>query len=162
MNKQHKILAVAVAFFLLAFCSNATAQTGINRISKEQKLYELSVVWKELSYNFANMDNCPNVNLDSLYREYMTIVQNTKNDFEYYRTIQRFLGHFNNGHVTIYAMPTYFHDYLGLLLLTTTYKDRKIIVENIGTHNANKISIGDEIISVNDMPVILYRLMICL
>ncbi|MCL2131810.1 MAG: S41 family peptidase [Lentimicrobiaceae bacterium] len=153
MNKRSKFLGI---IFLFAFCYNGTAQTGINRISKEQKLYELSVVWKELSYNFANMDNCPNVDLDSLYREYIIIVQNTKNDWEYYKAIRHFLCHFNNGHVACYWMPDYFLDYLGTLLLTTTYKDNKVIVENIGAHNANKIGIGDEIISVNGIPVIDY------
>jgi C-terminal processing protease CtpA/Prc len=157
MSKQHKISRIiAGIFFLLVSCHNETAQKGINRISKEQKLYELSFVWKELSYNFANMDNCPFVNMDSLYREYMTIVQNTENDWEYYKAMRRFLCHFNNGHVNCYSMPDYFNDYLGYLLLTTIYKDNKVIVDNIGEHNADKINIGDEIISVNGMPVIEY------
>jgi len=153
MNNLHKKSAIAVVLFLLTFCYKATAQTGINRISKEQKMYELSVVWKELSYNFANMDNCPKVHLDSLYREYMIVVQNTKNDWEYYKAMYRFLSNFNNGHVTIYNRPDYYLDYLGYLLLTTTCKDNKIIVENIGIHNAKKINIGDEIVMVNNLPV---------
>ncbi|MDR2979109.1 MAG: hypothetical protein LBV02_01505 [Bacteroidales bacterium] len=144
-------------FFIVTLCCGGTAQeTGINRINKEQKLYELSVVWKELSYNFANMDNCPDVNLDSLYREYMVIVQNTENDWEYWKSMNRFLCHFNSSHVYCRQHPEYFYDYLGFLLLTTTYQDNKILVENIGTHNADKIKIGDEIVMVNDMPVLDY------
>ena len=157
MNKQSKFSVIVLGvFFLLALCHKGTAQTGINRISKEQKLYELSVIWKELSYNFANKDNCPNVNMDSLYRTYMTIVQNTKNDWEYCKALQCFLCHFNNGHVACFDIPAYFDDYLGRLLLKTAYKDNKVIVENIGTHNAKKVTIGDEIITVNDMPVMDY------
>ena len=144
-------------FFLLMLCYCSMAQpTGINRIDKEQKLYELSLIWKELTYNFANMDNCPDVHLDSLYRKYIPIVQNTKNDFEYYKALQHFLAHLNNGHTAIYKFPDYFDDYLGFILLRTAYKDNKIIVENIGAHNAKKINIGDEIVSINGMPAIDY------
>ena len=158
MNKQNKIITVitGVVFLFTLSCNRIAQTTEINRIDKEQKLYELSVVWKELSYNFANMDNCPNVVLDSLYREYMTIVQNTENDWEYYKAMQRFLAHFNNGHVSCSEIPGYLNDYLGYLLLTTTYKDNKIIVENIGAHNADKINIGDEIVTINDMPAMDY------
>jgi len=149
-----KIIGV---LFLMTFWYYGIAQTtSMKRISKEQKLYELSVVWKELTYNFANMDNCPTINLDSLYREYMAYVQNTHNDWEYYKVLQRFLAHFNNGHATCFSFPDYFSDYLGLLLLKTTYKENKIIVDNIGTHFAKKIHIGDEIVSVNGKPVIDY------
>jgi len=154
------VLIINIFLSFASYSSNEEAKAKVNknirRISTEQKLYELSVVWRELSYNFANMDNCPSVNLDSLYREYMPIVQNTKNDWEYYKAIQRFLSHFNNGHTICYSFPDYFVDYLGLLLLKTTYKDCKVIVENIGAHFAKKISIGDEIVSVNGIPVIDY------
>jgi len=151
-NKSIRIFIGIFLFFTLYF-GGIAQPTEINRINKEQKLYELSVVWKELTYNFANMDHCPNVNLDSLYREYMPIVANTKNDWEYYKELQRFLAHFNNGHVACYGMPDYLLNYLGFLLLKTTYRDNKVIVENIGAHNANKLRIGDEIVSVNGMPV---------
>src|SRR5690606_35928277 len=91
-----------ISVYLVLLClSNFAQKKDINRISKEQKVYELSYVWKELSYNFDNMDNCPNVNLDSLYQAYIPIVQNTKNDLAYCKTIERFLAHFNNGHTDI-------------------------------------------------------------
>ena len=153
--KNKLFFRILISSILFTSCTT-DAGSDLDRISAEQKLYELSVVWKELSYNFANMDNCSNLNLDSLYREYMVVVQNTKNDWEYYKVMQRFLAHFNNGHVFCYKMPDYFNDYLGYLLLTTTYKDNKVIVDNVGEHNVDKINIGDEIISVNSMPVIYY------
>jgi len=158
MNKLDKTVGVIFGIFVLLMCHYCViAQiSGMNRIGKEQKLYELSVIWKELSYNFANMDNCTNINLDNLYREYLIITQKTKNDWEYYQVLQRFLAHLNNGHATCYSFPDYFLDYLGLLLFKTKYEDNKVIVENIGAQYANRIHIGDEIVSINNVPVIDY------
>ena len=55
----------------------AQEQTDLNQITAEQKVYELSVLWKEMSYNFGNMDNCPGLDIDSLYRAFIPKVTET-------------------------------------------------------------------------------------
>ena len=77
----------------------------INQISAEQKVYELSVLWKEMSYNFGNLDNCPGLDIDSLYRAFLPKVTETKDDFEYWKMLQRFMACFNNGHTKIFGAP---------------------------------------------------------
>jgi C-terminal processing protease CtpA/Prc len=134
----------------------AKGNKNICQISKEQKLYELSVIWKELSYNFANMDNCPLINLDSLYQAYIPLIQNTKNDFEYCKRMLRFVSHFNNGHTNVRDIPMYLDPYIARFYLETTYKDDKIIVENIGKEYANEIQIGDEITHINGINALKY------
>ncbi|MTK52079.1 S41 family peptidase [Paludibacter sp.] len=133
----------------------AFSQNGLRKISKNQKLYELSVVWKELSYNFANVNHCPGLNMDSLYRVYIPIVQNTKNDFEYYKSLQQFLAHFHNGH-TRCEMPDYFWDHLALPFLITTYRNGKLLIDNIGSHYSKKITVDDEILKIDDMQAMEY------
>ncbi len=52
---------------IISLCSIAVGmsqKTIADSYSKEQKVYELSMIWKEMSYNFDNMNNCPN--LDNL------------------------------------------------------------------------------------------------
>lgn len=140
---------------LIFFSSILFSQNEIHRISKELKIYELSLIWKELSYNFANMDNCPGLNMDSLYRKYMSIVTNTENDFEYFKSLQQFLAHFNNGH-THSEMPKYIWENLTYPLLITSYKSGKLFIENIGSHYTKDINIGDEIIKIDNIPAMKY------
>jgi hypothetical protein len=156
---KNKVLSIiAITVFALVFCGSSIAQkkNNINRIDKEQKLYELSVIWKELSYNFANMDNCPELNIDSLYQAYIPVVQNTKNDIEYCRSIKRFLANFNNGHTKVYNYPRYLNSELGWFFITTIYKDGKIIINNFEKKYADKLNIGDEIHTINGMKSIDY------
>ncbi len=147
--KSKKIILVILLFVNIMII---IAQKSLNSVSKEQKLFELSTVWKEISYNFANMDNCQGLNIDSLYKAYIPIVQNTSNNFEYYKSLQQFLAHFNNGH-TRCDIPDFLWKQLSYPLLITSYNDKKIFIENIGSHYTTKVSVGDEILEIENMNV---------
>jgi len=146
-----KTIQILLLVSLFANVFIAFPQKSLYTISKEQKLFELSTVWKELSYNFANMDNCPGLNIDSLYRAYIPIVQNSSDDFVYYKSIQQFLAHFNNGHVRC-EMPDYLWYQLSYPLLITNSVDGKLLIENIGSHYTTKVNIGDEILQIDNIP----------
>jgi C-terminal processing protease CtpA/Prc len=152
MKTKSTYLIIAL-FFAVIICK--AQKNDIHRISKEQKVYEISVIWKELSYNFANMDNCPGLDLDSLYRAYIPIVQNTKNDWEYYKALLRFMAHFNNGH-NYCNWPLYLASSLCYPMLWTVYKEGKVLIDNIGSHYSDKVSVGDEVLSINKMPALIY------
>ena len=139
-----------ILFFLLVLSNTVFSQKTIQKISSEQKNYELGVVWKELSYNFANMDNCPNVSLDSLYKAYIPLVKETKNDFEYCKVMQNFLSHFNNSHVNL-EIPRYVVEELAYPLLITSLEDGKLIIKNIGNHYSKTQLIGCEILLIDGM-----------
>ncbi len=148
-------LNFVISLLIIACSPSANQANDIYRISQEQKLYELSIIWKELSYNFANMDNCPGLDIDSLYRAYMSIVQNTDNDYEYVKTLQRFLANFNNGHVRC-EYPDYINQQLGYFPIITIYKDNKLIIDNVYTSDMEDFAIGDEVISINGIPAMDY------
>jgi len=141
--------SILILFLFCAYNQYFSAQEqDIYRISAEQKAYELSVVWKEISYNFANMDNCPDVNLDSLYRAYIPLVTDTKNDFEYFRAMQKFLANFNNGHVSC-DRPDYLYQFAAYPLFTTNKKDGRIFVDKFC--KIYPLQKDDEILSVNNL-----------
>jgi len=53
-----------IGFFIiivLSFSFKASSQNEIN-LTTEEKLYGLSKLWKESSYNFAFFDQVPNLN----------------------------------------------------------------------------------------------------
>ncbi len=154
-------LNVIISLFIVACSPSANQVNDIYRINREQKLYELSVIWKELSYNFANMDNCPGLDIDSLYQAYISIILNTENDFEYCKALQRFMASFNNGHVYC-EYPDYVYKQLGYLPIATSFKNKKIIVDNITLKDTNEIHIGDEIVAINGINAIDYFQEFCI
>lgn len=141
-------------FFLLV-CIIANAQP--NNISKEQKIYELSVFWKELCYNFANFDQISTLNMDSLYRAYISRVVETSNDYEYYLEMQSFAANFNNGH-TFCSLPQNLFPYLCTTTLRTIYDNGKVLLVNIGLHNKGlkDVQVGDEILRINGIQAVEY------
>ena len=124
-----------------------------NTLTPEQKAYELSMAWKELSYNFANMEHCQELNMDSLYAAYIPKIQRTKDDFEHYLTMQEFLAHFHNSH-TYCMMPQQLFPSLAMIRLQTECRDGRIYIRNISSQYADKVSVGDEIVRINGMPAV--------
>ena len=122
-----------------------------NTLTPEQKAYELSMAWKELSYNFANMEHCQGLNMDSLYAAYIPKIQRTKDDFEHYLTMQEFLAHFHNSH-TYCMMPQQLFPSLAMIRLQTECRDGRIYIRNISSQYADKVSVGDEIVRINGIP----------
>ncbi len=152
---RHKLIACTFILFFTNYIGLAQKK-AINLITKEQKLYELSMVWKELSYNFANMDNCPGLDIDSLYRAFIPIIQNTENDFEYCKEMERFLAHFNNGRTDIYDIPRYLDPYIARPYIKTVYKDERVFIDNLGELQTKELQIGDEIVTINGMNAVDY------
>lgn len=50
---------IKLTLLLLLPFSFVWAQEVPNTLTSEQKAYELSLIWKEMSYNFDNMSHCP-------------------------------------------------------------------------------------------------------
>ena len=144
--------------FCLALIINGIAQTNLPKtIAKDQKIYELSMVWKEVSYNFDNFDNCSELDVDSLYRSYISIIQDTECDWDYSQAMRRFMAHFNNAHTSVYGWPTSKTDTLfTMICIKTNYRNGKIFIENIATRYAEQLQPGDEIITINDIPALNY------
>ncbi|MDR2410192.1 MAG: hypothetical protein LBE13_19070, partial [Bacteroidales bacterium] len=94
---------------------------------------------------------------DSLYQAYIPIVQNTKNDWEYCKAIQRFLVHFNSGHTDIYDIPHYLTTCLARPYIQTSYNDSKIIIDNVGEFQSEELQIGDEIVTMDRMLWSIFR-----
>ena len=148
---NNAVIKLALLFLLpLGFVKG---QEIPNTLTPEQKAYELSLVWKEMSYNFANMDHCQGLNVDSLYAAYIPKIQRTKDDFEHYLTMQEFLAHFHNSH-TYCMMPQQLFPSLAMIRLQTECRDGRIYIRNISSQYADKVSVGDEIVRINGMPAV--------
>ncbi|ESU22429.1 peptidase S41 [Flavobacterium enshiense DK69] len=129
-----------------------------NKLSPADKIYGLSKFWQEVNYNFIYLEKIDRNMWDNRYKELITSVQNTKNDYEYYRELQKFCALLKDGHTNVY-LPK------GIELMNTMFGDYRLFIENID-HKAiitrtnlskkDEIPFGSEIIEVNGKPTQTY------
>jgi len=123
-----------------------------NMPDNKERIYSLSVIWKEMQYNFAFQDKLQQSNLDSLYIAYLPKIEQVKNNYEYYRTLCAFMAHFNEAHtrISVANRPDDFPP------LKTINFGEKIIVSNVVKSMTDEIPLGSEILKINNIPVVKY------
>jgi C-terminal processing protease CtpA/Prc len=131
-----------------------------NTISATDKIYGLSKFWQEVNYNFIYLDKVDKKMWENAYKEYIVKVQETKNDYEYYRELAKFCALLKDGHTNIYppqniqslSMTTMFGDYR----LFLKGVEKKVIVERVNPSKKEEIPVGSEIIEVNGLSTEIY------
>jgi carboxyl-terminal processing protease len=73
-------------------------------LTDEEKVYGLSLLWKEASYNFAFWDKNDLPDWDQAYQEALPRVLATNNTYDYYLELTRFLALLQDGHTDV-SMP---------------------------------------------------------
>lgn len=151
MKRIISILIVTV-LYIASFAQNQIPNT----ISKTDKIYGLSVCWKELNQNFVYLADRERGEIESLYKKLISEVQKTENDYEYYRLLQKFYAFMGDGHTNIY-----FPRDVSRLLSNNNFEDCRIFFQNVdGNVIINKVSmnkkdeipIGSEVLAVNGIP----------
>jgi hypothetical protein len=140
--------------------SKDTANTEIigikdlpDKITNNEKVYWLSQIWSEIKYNFANIDKIK-FDLDSLYKSYIPLVLSTKNDYEYYKTIQKFVSSMHDGHTQVYGGFNSYYDYIPLQFLDFNKKVFVVSVRKIPEYDSTWI--GAELIEIEGIPTAQY------
>lgn len=126
-----------------------------NTLSKSDKIYGLSKFWQEVNYNFVYLYKIDRKKWDDDYKRLITEVQKTKNDYEYYRLLQRFCATLKDGHTNIY-FPREIREKIvtnnfGAYRIFLTNVEGKAIVTRINLSKKEEIPIGTEIIKVNQL-----------
>jgi len=138
---------------VLAFVFALSIAAGQSDMEQVQKLYGLSLFWKEVSYNFAYFDQVPQLDWDKAYREYIPKVLETKSTFEYYRVLQRFCAILKDGHTNV-SMPRELWDTsMDRPQITISDVQRRPIITNVAAPLADQVPIGSEITEVEGRPV---------
>jgi len=107
---MNRFLCFFAVFILLTVSVKVRAQAMKDTVSKDDKIYALSLIWKEADYNFAFFDRQPHLNWDSLYVAYIPKILATKNVYEYVKVLQNFIGALKDGHTGIMLNQTYWND----------------------------------------------------
>lgn len=146
--------------FQIILAAKDTAYTEIigfkdlpNQITNTEKVYWLSQIWSETKYNFVNIDRLK-INLDSIYKSFIPLVLATKNDFEYYRTLQKFMANLHDGHSEVIGNFYPYTDYIPI-----TFKDfnKKVYITSVRKiPESDSTWIGAELIDIEGTPTAQY------
>lgn len=147
------------ALLLLANIPAAFAQIP-NSISPAQKVYGLSKFWQEVNYNFVYINRVNRKAWDSLYTAMIPVVEQTKNDYEYFHEMQRFCAYLKDGHTNVY-LPQKVQN----MVLNTMFGKYRLFIANVDgraiiTHTnlsvKDEVPAGSEIVAVNGLPTVDY------
>ncbi len=143
------------AYLIIIFCFSVTflkAQIP-NSISKANKVYGLSKFWQEVNYNFVYLNKIDRNKWEKDYKKLIEEVQETENDYQYYRLLQKFCASLKDGHTNVNFPDTIqnnlFNTYFGEYRLFLTNIENKAIVTRTNLSKKEEIPIGTEVIKVN-------------
>lgn len=144
---------IFILFFILTY-STISAQVP-NSLTLNDKIYGLSKFWNEVNYNYVYLYKIDKENWDKAYKQAIENIQHTKNDYEYYRELQKLCAVLNDGHTKVY-----FPDHIEGLLMNSMFGEYRLFLMNVqgkvfvtGTNKskANEIPLGSEVIKVNGL-----------
>lgn len=126
-------------------------------ISNFEKIYGLSLIWKESGNSFAFFDRLPSLNWDSCYRSYIPCVLNTESDWEYYLVLQNFISTLSDGHTRVYPPVRLREKYFASTnhLLRTRLIDNHIIIDEVFSDSLVRLGLvrGMEILQVENIEI---------
>lgn len=124
-----------------------------NTLTPNEKVYGLSKFWQEVNYNFVYLNKVDRDQWEQEYIDLITKVQETENDYEYYRLLQKFCATLKDGHTNIYFPDTIqnnlYRTYFGEYRLFIENVDDKAIITRVNLSKKNELPIGTEVITVN-------------
>jgi C-terminal processing protease CtpA/Prc len=132
-----------------------------NSISLNERIYGVSKFWSDANYNFVYMYKIDPLKWTNAYKEAIANVQKTKNDYEYFRELQKLCSILKDGHTQIYlpeniqskVMTTHF----GAYRLFLTNVDGRIYIYDVNKSKEKEIPVGSEILKVNGLIVSEYQ-----
>ncbi|HSI69790.1 MAG TPA: S41 family peptidase [Gillisia sp.] len=143
-----------VILFTLLISISVFAQMP-SQLSSAEKVYGLSKFWQEVNYNFVYLHKIDREAWDKEYINLITKVQETENDYEYFRLLEKFCALLNDGHTNIY-LPKNIREQLNNNFtehaLELTEIEGKAIIARINESKKNDLPVGTQIIEVNGLP----------
>ena len=119
------------------------------KISDEQKIFELSKIWKEASYNFVYWDKV-DIDWDEEYRKTLANVLKTEDLYDYYRELLRFVALLGDGHTAVTCPREMMQDpeYFSMLSVYLWRFGKEIRVIGISEELEEKVPLGSRLIRI--------------
>lgn len=150
---------LTLALFLLF--TNLVSSQAANTLTLKEKIYGLSKFWSDVNYNFVYMYKIDQANWNNAYKEAIANIQKSKNDYEYFRQLQKLCSILKDGHTQVY-MPDHIQNQImttnfGEYRLFLTNVQGKIYVFDVNKSKEKEIPPGSEIIRINGLSVQEYQ-----
>ncbi len=128
-----------------------------NTINNQEKIWELSLIWREATYNFPYFEYL-NTNQDSIYKLFIKKITQTKNDYEYYLALREYAATFKDGHTYVYFPDSLISEHITRSFfknyqLSFINIENKIVVSGTGKSSQDIIPLGSIILEVDSLPV---------
>ncbi|MDR1112551.1 MAG: hypothetical protein LBL18_02170 [Bacteroidales bacterium] len=120
-----------------------------NTISMTDKLLSLSMFWSEARYNFAFYDQLT-FDWDSLYKSYIPVMMQSKNDLDYSELMNKFIGSLQDAHST-FASVNYHYPYCDYLGMMVKYFDDTLRIVRVDSTLINIYPLGSKIVKINGL-----------
>ena len=125
-----------------------------HNLSNTDKVYGLSKFWQEVNYNFIYFNKVDKNKWNEEYKNLISEVQKTTNDFEYYRLLQKYCATLKDGHTNVYFPKeidkqltyTEFGDYK----FTLSNIEGKAIISQINFNKKDELPVGTELLTINN------------
>ncbi len=132
-------------------CGQENSEKSLSDI---EKITGLSKCWSEVKYNFVYFDKL-SFDWDSLYQATIPVVPATKNDFEYFRELQRFIATLKDAHTSVsWERRDLWNNWATIPLLTKLIEGKMVVTAVLNdTLEQKGIKKGLEIIQINEMDV---------
>ncbi|NVJ61932.1 MAG: peptidase S41 [Gammaproteobacteria bacterium] len=145
-------LMLSTILLFVSVYSLASDRTG-NELSVEEKIYGLSVLWKEASYNFAYFDQVENLDWDAEYLKYIPKVKASKNDFEYYRLLSELAAKLEDGMTYIKIPESLIRQHIAFPAIKIAEAEGKAVIVAVEKSLHDLIPIGSVILKVDGKSV---------
>jgi carboxyl-terminal processing protease len=141
-------VVMACIAFSVAGPLRAREDSAETPLSVEEKLYGLSLIWKEASYNFAYFGQVPDLKWDETYQQFIPKVMATRSTVEYYDLLIQFCAQLHDGHTRIFPPEEYrnYYDKPNVLVLNV---HRQAIIAAVGESLKHDIPVGSRVIEVD-------------
>ena len=128
----------------------------MRNISDKQKIYELSLIWKEAEYNFGMWGKLGGkLDWDKAYRDVLDAVLATENLYAYYRELSKFVALLRDGHTDV-SFPEAIQtapEYTAKLPILTRLIEGKRVITNVKASAAARVKRWSIIEKVDGIPL---------
>ena len=124
----------------------------IGSLTLEDKIYGLSLIWKEADYNYPHFQQLKDLDWDKEYRRYLARLNETGNIYDYYRLIQQFTALLQDCHTRV-IFPQNFAEKLDYPLVMLKWIEGRVIVSNVGNNYKDSLPVGSEILRIDGIEI---------
>jgi len=153
LGKQRHKCFIAFLVVLISAGALRGQDTAGDELTPTERLYGLSLIWKEADYNFPRFQDLPALDWDSAYQAYIPKVLTAETTVDYYRLLIRFTALLRDGHTQVTMPSSVFeqHVFDQPHLRLEAVKGRAIVWAAADSLTS-QIPLGSEVVAVDGTP----------